>query len=229
MGRVKVLIVDDDSKLRETLGRGLEEQGATCHGAASADEADGLLREASLGPFDVILLDVMMPGRSGWDLLRDLRARGDDTPVIFLTARHELEERVRGLELGADDYVLKPFEFRELTARVEAVLRRRSALPAMEVGELRVDLARHLIELAGSRVETSSREFDFLRTLAQKPGRTYTRKELLHEVWGIDFDPGTNVVDVLVARLRRKLERGGRPRLIETVIGEGYRLGNGSQ
>lgn len=218
---MRVLIVDDDPKFRATIHRGLDEHGITCHEAGSVDEAEAAF-EAGLVP-DLVLLDVMMPDRTGWELLESFRAAGREVPVIFLTARHEVEERVRGLELGADDYVIKPFAFGELLARIQAVLRRRNTLPVLEVGDLRLDLAGRVVERGGKRVEMSAREFDFLRTLAENPGVTFTRKELLSRVWGIEFDPGTNVVDVLVARLRRKLAPTGGS-LIETVVGEGYRL-----
>lgn len=218
---MRVLIVDDDPKFRATIHRGLDENGITCHEAGSVDEAEAVLR-SGLVP-DLILLDVMMPDRQGWELLTTIRDEEREVPVIFLTARHEVEERVRGLELGADDYVIKPFAFSELLARIQAVIRRRNTLPVLEVGDLRLDLAGRLVERGGKRIEMSAREFDFLRTLAEKPGVTHSRKELLSQVWGIEFDPGTNVVDVLVARLRRKLAPTGGS-LIDTVVGEGYRL-----
>lgn len=219
---MKILIVDDDPKFRRYIRLGLEEQGIECAEAESAEDGDAVLG-AQGAHFDVMLLDVMMAGRSGWELLAAMRERGDATPVIFLTARHEVSERVKGLSLGADDYILKPFDFSELMARIQAVLRRRRAMPVIEVGDLRMDLGRRFVERAGERIEMSPREFDFLLALAQRPGETLTRAELLRQIWNIDFDPGTNVVDVLVARLRRRLDRHG-PRLIETVVSKGYRL-----
>ena len=219
---MRVLVVDDDPKLRGTIRRGLEESGMECAAVQDADEAAQVL--ASGSTYDVLLLDVMLPGRSGWDLLDDLRRSGDETPVIFVTARHEVEERVKGLRLGADDYVVKPFELRELLARIEAVVRRRRSFPVFEAGELRIDLGRRVIERAGARVETSPREFAVLQALVEARGRTLSRAELLERVWGIAFDTGTNVVDVVVARLRRKLG-GSAQRAIETVVGEGYRFG----
>lgn len=220
----RVLVIDDDPKLRGYIRQGLEESGVACRTAASAEEAARELAE-SPGAFDLFLLDVMMPGRSGWEMLAELRAGGDQTPVIFLTARQGVEDRVRGLQLGADDYVIKPFELRELLARMEAVHRRRRPLSVLEVADLRIDLARRVVERGGERIEMSPREFDLLHALARAPGRVMSRAELLKEAWGIDFDPGTNLVDVQVARLRRKLHRAGPP-VIHTVIGEGYRLGD---
>ncbi len=219
----KLLIVDDDPKLRAFLRAGLEESGYMCEAAKNAEEALGAIERVGRERFDLILLDVMMPGRSGWDLLQELREAGDRTPVIFLTARHEVSERVKGLRLGADDYVIKPFEFGELLARIETSLRRRAELTTIQVGDLHMDLAHRVVNRAGDRVELSPKEFEVLHVLAENASRVVSRTELLHTVWGIDFDPGTNLVDVQVANLRRKFDRTG-PALIETVIGEGYRL-----
>ena len=218
---MKLLVVDDDPKLRGYMERGLSDSGIECATAGDADEAAVLLEER--GPFDAILLDVMMPGRDGWEFLEELRRGGDETPVLFLTARHAVEERVKGLRLGADDYIIKPFELRELLARVEAVTRRRDAVPCLEVADLRIDRAHRVVERGGLRVETSPREFEVLQALAEARGGVLSRAELLRRVWGITFDPETNVVDVAVARLRRKLGPAGRAR-IETVVGRGYRL-----
>jgi DNA-binding response OmpR family regulator len=171
----------------------------------------------------MILLDVMMPVKDGWEFLHDLREKGRETPVIFVTARDAVEERVKGLRLGADDYIIKPFAFDELLARIDAVIRRRSALAPMSYGDLELDLARRAVKRGGEQVELSPREFDLLRTLMANHDKVLTRAKLLHEVWGIDFDPETNVVDVHVARLRRKVDRRGPP-LIQTVRGEGYML-----
>jgi two-component system copper resistance phosphate regulon response regulator CusR len=171
----------------------------------------------------VALLDVMMGGRSGWELLEEMRARGHDMPVLFVTAKHAVDDRVRGLRLGADDYVLKPFEFEELIARIEAVLRRRRALPVLEAHDVRIDLAHRTVERDGRRVDLSPKEFDLLLALVEAQGRVLSRAELLKRVWGIEFDPQTNVVDTAVARLRKRLDRGVEP-LILTVVGEGYRI-----
>jgi DNA-binding response OmpR family regulator len=220
---VKVLIVDDDPKLRGFVSQGLAAHGIESLSAESGEEASRLLDEAGPAVPDLILLDVMMPGQSGLEFLGELRARGSDVPVIFVTARRAVEDRVTGLRTGADDYILKPFEFDELLARIEAVVRRRQTLPVFRVGDLRVDVAKRVVERDGERVELSPKEFDLLRTLAEAKGRVVSRSELLRVVWGIHFDPETNVVDALVARLRRRLERTGTP-VVETVIGQGYRI-----
>ncbi len=220
-----VLVVDDDVKYLEYIARGLQESGLGCRAAQSGEQALGLLQEAGDdAPFDLILLDVMMPGMSGWQFLERIRDEGHDTPVVFLTARHEIDERVKGLELGADDYVIKPFAFRELLARISAVLRRHQPPSILEGEGLQLDLSRRTVEHGGRTLELSPKEVDLLRVLLQARGRVCTRQELLRTVWGIEFDPGTNVVDAQVARLRRKLERLGQG-WIETVVGQGYRLG----
>lgn len=219
---MKALIVDDDPKLRGFLKQGLTESGIECEDRADAESALTALVERP-HEFDLVLLDVMLPGRSGWSLLEELRERGLGTPVIFLTARQAVEERVKGLHLGADDYIIKPFELSELLARIDAVMRRREATDRVRIGDIAIDPIGRWIEHGNERIEMSPREFDLLRTLATRPGRTFTRTELLERVWGIEFDPGTNVVDVQIARLRRRLGGVRRPR-IETVIGQGYRL-----
>jgi two-component system copper resistance phosphate regulon response regulator CusR len=220
---MRVLVVDDDPKLRSYVSAGLRESGMQCEAAADAREALEILDRTRAEPFDVILLDVMMPGRDGWELLHDLREAGRETPVMFVTARDAVEERVKGLQLGADDYIIKPFAFDELLARIQAVVRRRQAMGPVEYSDLRIDLARRAVWRSGKPIDLSPREFDLLRVLLARRERVVSRPELLHEVWGIDFDPGTNVVDVHVARLRRKLERQGPP-LVRTVRGEGYML-----
>ena len=219
---LRVYVVDDDEKLRTTLRKGLEESGHTCESAGDGVRGlEHLLENGS--EYDVVLLDVMMPGLDGWELLSRLRAGGIDTPVVFLTAKGELDERVKGLELGAADYLPKPFAFVELLARLNAVVRNRRTLPSVKVGDLVLDLATRTVQLGDRRIEVSPKEFELLATLASEPGRAFSRQELLERVWRMNFDPGTNVVQVQVARLRRKLEGPGTAP-IETVVGKGYRL-----
>ncbi len=220
---MKILIVDDDPKLRGFVAKGLETHGIDSVSASDGAEALAVLERSISDRPDLILLDVMMPGKSGMEFLDELRRRGHDLPVIFVTARRGVEDRVKGLRIGADDYVLKPFEFDELLARIEAVIRRRQSVPVFEFGDVRIDVARRIVERAGQRIDLSPKEFDLLRTLAEARGRVVSRTELLKVVWGINFDPETNVVDALVARLRRRIDRGGSS-LIDTVIGQGYRL-----
>jgi len=223
---MKVLIIDDDPGVRRYIQRTLENAGIESVAAAGTSEGREQLSRGQ-GTIDVILLDISMPEQSGWEFLEELRAGGDEIPVIFLTAHHTVEERVRGLRMGADDYVLKPFEGPELIARLEAVVRRRESLPVFTLGDLRIDLARRLVERGGERIEVSPREFDVLGELVQARGQVLSKSELLRRVWGMDFDPGTKVVEVQVARLRRKLGRN-EPALIETVVGKGYRVATGN-
>jgi two-component system copper resistance phosphate regulon response regulator CusR len=216
----RILLVDDNpDDVRLVLG-GLVEAGFDCTTATTAREArERLERQA----FDLVVLDVLLPDGRGWDLLCEMRAQGLALPVIFASALDGVAERVRGLELGADDFVAKPFDTKELAARIQAVLRRRAEVPSIAVGDLLLDVTRRRARCDGRWVELSPREFDLLLHLARRPGEALSRGELLERVWGIAFDPGTNVVDVQVRRLRRKLGLLG-PQRIETVIGVGYRL-----
>ena len=222
----KLLIVDDDPKFRDYVARGLADSGVESASAADGEAALAAVLGATgkgAAAFDLILLDVMMPGQSGWDFLTELRGRGVDTPVIFVTARDAVDERIKGLGLGADDYIIKPFAFAELLARIDAVLRRGQRAATLSVGDLRIDLHERRVHRGERWIELSTREFDLLRALAEARGAVCSRPELLERVWGITFDPETNTVDVNVARLRRKLGKDG-AELIQTVVGQGYRL-----
>ena len=220
---MRLLVVDDDPKFRSYVSTGLAESGIDSVTAGDPAAALEVLRTDKHG-FDLILLDVMMPVKTGWDLLTELRQEGRETPVIFVTARDTVEERIKGLKLGADDYVIKPFAFSELLARIEVAVRRRKALPPIEAFDLRLDLVRRQVTRGGKALDLSPREFDLLLALVRAGGEVLSRSDLLRNVWGIEFDPGTNVVDVHIGRLRRKLDRQGSA-LIQTVRGEGYRLG----
>ncbi|MBM3989980.1 MAG: response regulator transcription factor [Planctomycetes bacterium] len=219
---MKILIVDDDPKLRAFVSKGLDTLGHTTSAAGSGLEARNRLAAQDVAP-DLILLDVMMPGGDGMSFLEELRRCGTETPVIFVSAARGVEDRVRGLRLGADDFLVKPFQFDELLARIEAVARRRARPLYYEVGELRLSPLHRSVDRAGERIDLSPKEFDLLRTLVEARGRTLSRVDLLRIVWGMHFDPRTNVVDALVARLRRRLDRGEES-VIETVFGEGYRV-----
>ena len=217
---MRILVVEDDPRTRTLLTSGLTESGHACAEAANGEEALALLaREKS--HFDLVLLDVMMPVCDGWRTLERLRARRDRTPVVMLTARHEVDERVQGLKLGADDYLIKPFAWAELLARIEAVGRRTRNV--LECGELDIDLERRFVRMGSQRIELSPREFALLACLAREPGRLFTRKQLLSEVWGIEFEPGTNMLDVTVSRLRRRL-KCARNLAFQAVPGQGYVL-----
>jgi len=217
---LRILIVEDDPQTRSLLALGLQESGYTCD--TVADGAEGLAQlESRQVRFDLILLDLMMPVCDGWQFLEALRSRGDRTPVVVLTARHEVDERVRGLHLGADDYVIKPFAFSELLARIRAIGRRTTS--RMMVGDLCLDLDGRFAECAGRRLEMSPKEFGVLLHLARHPGFWFSRRDILQHVWGVDFDPGTNIVDVTIGRLRRRIA-GSAGVTIETSRGQGYSL-----
>jgi len=217
----RLLLVDDDPTLRTHVRIGMQARGYSCETAADAGETRERLREG--GPFDLLLLDVTMPGESGWDLLASIRAGGDQTPVIFLTGSHTTSDRVRGLRLGADDYVVKPFEFEELVARVEAILRRHRPPVLYDLGGVRIDLTARRVLRNGRDLELSQREFGLLEALVLADGAVLSRSELLARVWDMHTDTGTNVVDVVVMRVRKKLDLGG-GHAIQTVVGEGYRI-----
>jgi DNA-binding response OmpR family regulator len=221
---MRILVVDDDPKLREYVSAGLRDSGIEADTAESGESALEILRGGGKA-FDLILLDVMLPVKSGWDLLMELREEGRETPVIFVTARDAVDERVKGLRLGADDYIIKPFAFSELVARIEVVIRRRRSLAPIEIRDLKLDLAKRVAFRGGHRIDLSPREFDLLLALVRADGGVVTRATLLRDVWGFLREPETNLIDVHVGRLRRKLDRYGRP-LIATVRGEGYRLAN---
>lgn len=220
---VRVLIVDDEPDVCQYLSALLTSAGVESVLAHDGAQAIKLIGEHQQGYFGLVLLDITMPGTNGWDLLTSLREAGDEVPVIFVSGLDSAEQRARGLRLGADDFVVKPFAFDELLARMEAVLRRRRSLAPLCIGELMLDLRRRKTERCGNSVDLSPREFDLLLALAQSPGATYTRAQLLYDVWDMDSDPGTNLLDVHLGRLRKKLDRYGRP-AIQTVRGGGYRL-----
>jgi two-component system alkaline phosphatase synthesis response regulator PhoP len=222
----KVLLVEDEPGLVLTLTDRLSREGYSVE--ASADGESGLERAAS-GGFDLVLLDVMLPRMNGFDVLRELRRRGHETPVIVLTARGQVIDKVVGLKLGADDYVTKPFEMAELLARVEAKLRRAPApsrpLDGYQFGNVRIDFRKAEVTKDGQLIELSAREFQLLRYFVEHRGDTLTREELLNEVWGYNAMPSTRTVDVHVAWLRQKIEPTPKhPQYILTVHGMGYKF-----
>lgn len=220
----RILLVEDEPGLRVTLGDRLQREGYEV--AASADGEDGL-RRATHEPFDLLVLDVMLPGRNGLELCRELRRRGSDLPVLMLTARGQLADRVAGLKLGADDYLTKPFEMAELLARVESCLRRRPlpSLAAYGFGAVEVDFRKAEVRRDGVAVALAAKEFLLLRYFVEHRGELLTRNELLDGVWGVDSMPLTRTVDVHVAWLRKKLEPEPRhPRFIVTVHKLGYKF-----
>jgi two-component system copper resistance phosphate regulon response regulator CusR len=220
---MKVLIIEDERKTAAYLRKGLTENGFVVD--VAADGAGGLL-QATTGAFDLIVLDVMLPGQDGWSVLRALRQAGAQTPVLFLTARDAVEDRVKGLDLGADDYLVKPFAFSELLARVRTVLRRGPARQpeTLQVGDLEMDLIRHRATRAGQRLDLTPKEFGLLSLLARRKGEVLTRTLIAEQVWDVTFDADSNVVDVHVRRLRAKVDEPFDRKLIHTVRGVGYVL-----
>jgi DNA-binding response OmpR family regulator len=218
-----VLLVDDDAAIRRSVAEGLELEGFEVVLASGGRAA--LAAVETVNPA-VVVLDLAMPDLDGLDVLRRLRGNGQDLPVCILSARDEVDDRVRGLEAGADDYVVKPFALEEVAARLHALLRRRPVTPSgrLEVGDLVVDVSAAHATRDGRDLELTRRELELLALFARRPGEILTRRDMHEEVWGYTFDPGTNVADVFVGYLRRKLEAGGEPRILHTVRGVGFML-----
>ncbi len=220
---MKILVVEDEEKTAAYLRKGLTEQGFVVDVCEQGD--DGLFT-ARIAGYDLIILDVMLPERDGWFVLTELRRTGNTTPVLFLTARDTVQDRVKGLELGADDYLVKPFAFSELLARIRNILRRNpSRIPdALQVADLEIDFIRHKASRAGQRLELTPKEFALLSLLARRQGEVLTRTLIAEQVWDMNFDSDTNVVDVHVRRLRSKADDPFDKKLIHTVRGVGYVL-----
>lgn len=221
---MRILLVEDDRNLAEIIRCGLEEQEIRVRVAHAAD--DGRM-QAVLGEFDVIVLDVMLPGGSGFDLCSALRKREITTPILMLTARTSVDDRVTGLDSGADDYLAKPFAFKELVARLRALARRREALvpSVIRVADLEVTLETQRVTRAGKAIELTAKEFGLLEFLVLHPGQVVDRASITSHVWDENHDPFTNVLEVLVRRLRRKIDDNFEPKLLQTIRGAGYRLG----
>jgi two-component system copper resistance phosphate regulon response regulator CusR len=217
---MKLLIVEDDQRAAESLAQGLREAGHEVE--ASANGADGLARAVS-GRYDLVMLDIMLPVLDGWSVLESLR-QSRSTPVIMVTARDRVADKVRALRSGADDYLVKPFAFAELLARIESILRRGRPddMAVLQIADLRLDPVARQAERASRRVPLTQKEFALLHLFMQRRGETLTRPVIAAEVWGIHFATDTNAVDVAVRRLRGKIDDGFEPRLIHTQRGSGY-------
>lgn len=220
---MRILVVEDERKAADYLHKGLTESGYVVDLAHQGDDG---LHLALSEYYDLIILDVMLPGRDGWSILQSLRRAGRETPVLFLTARDSVGDRVQGLELGADDYLVKPFAFSELLARVRSILRRGpTRQPEMvRVHDLELDLLRHRAARAGQRLDLTPKEFALLSLLARRKGEVLSRTLISELVWEMHFDSDTNVVDVAVRRLRAKVDDAFPQKLIRTVRGVGYVL-----
>ncbi|MDF5720010.1 MAG: response regulator transcription factor [Rhizonema sp. PD37] len=220
---MNVLFVEDEAKIANFVRSGLKEQGFVVDYCDNGDE--GYLRALD-NEYDAIVLDIMVPGKDGLSILKQLRLSGRNAPVILLTARNELDDRLTGLNLGADDYIAKPFFVEELAARIHAVVRRgvgdRQNL--LSVGPLKLDRITREVTCAQKVIELTSREFNLLEYLMRSPGRVFTRTQILEHVWGYDFNPNTNVVDVCIQRIRKKIDPINEADWIESIRGVGYRF-----
>jgi two-component system copper resistance phosphate regulon response regulator CusR len=223
MNTMKILVVEDEKKSALYLDKGLRESGYVVDVAENGETG---LQMAKSGDYDLIILDVMLPGRDGWSVMSELRKAGKQTPVLFLTARDTVDDRVKGLELGADDYLVKPFAFSELLARVRSVLRRgpQRQPELVKVGDLEIDLFKQRAARSGKKLDLTPKEFSLLSLLARRSGEVLSRTLIAEQVWDMNFDSDTNVVDVHVRRLRSKLDDPYDRKLIHTVRGVGYVL-----
>lgn len=224
---MRILVVEDDKKVASFLEKGLREEGYAVD--VAHDGADGLVK-AHVHPYDLLLLDVMLPGKSGLEIVRDLRSREKTVPVLVLTARDDRQDVVMGLDAGADDYLTKPFGFDELLARIRALLRRGGASrpDRLLYDDVELDRMTHTAGRSGNRLDLTPKEFQLLEFFLLNPERVVRRTELLEKVWDLRFDPMSNVVDVHVGHLRRKLRDAGDDPLLHTVRGVGYLFQKGS-
>jgi two-component system OmpR family response regulator len=221
---MRILIVEDDLEAADAMERGLTEAGNECARAADGEEGLAAARD---GEFDVMIVDRMMPKMNGVQLIETIRREGDQTPVLFLSALGEVGDRVEGLKAGGDDYLVKPYAFAELIARVEALARRRetgSVHTMLRVGELEMDLIGRTVCRQGKEIDLQPREFQLLEFMMRHAGQSVTRTMLLEKVWEYHFDPQTNVIDVHISRLRSKIDKGFDRPMLQTVRGAGYRL-----
>ena len=220
---MRILIVEDESQAAAILAMGLREQGYQPEIAGDGERALTLVQNNA---YDLVILDVILPGRNGFSVCRELRHAGYDMPILMLTARDAVHDRVTGIDQGADDYIVKPFEYRELLARVRALLRRSDApyREEIRVGDLRIDRLARKVERGGAAIDLSPKEYAFLEYMALRAGELVTRNDLSEHVWDEDYNAFTNLVEVYILRLRRKIDSGRALKLIRTRRGEGYVL-----
>ena len=220
---MRILVVEDDSRIARFVSKGLQEQ---AYAVDVADNGDEALYKAAINDYDAVVLDVMIPGRDGFEVCRELRASGSIVPVIMLTARDEVKDRITGLDSGADDYLTKPFEVAELLARLRAVLRRGHVLrpPTIEIADLIIDTGGRTVTRSGRDIALTAKEYALLEYLARESGRVVSRSEIAEHVWDETYDPASNLIDVHINRLRRKIEDGFKTVLIHTRRGAGYVL-----
>ena len=220
---MRILVVEDEPRMASVIARGLREQSYAVD--VAQDGGDGLY-QCSINDYDLIVLDVLLPQRDGFQVCRELRARGTATPVLMLTARAAVDDRITGFEAGADDYLTKPFSFRELLARIHALLRRDSHLlpDEIEIGDLIINSSSHRVSRAGSSIQLTAKEYALLEYLARRVGQLVSRADIAAHVWDNDFDPFSNTIEVYMNRLRKKIDDGHLTKLLHTRRGEGYIL-----
>ena len=220
---MRILLVEDEPSAARILAKGLRERGYAVDLSGDGEDAG---YKASVNEYDLVILDIMLPRRNGFEVCRDLRAGGAQMPILMLTARDAIEDRISGLDCGADDYLTKPFDYRELLARIRALLRRGPVkhMDAIEVGDLTVNLQKRRVTRAGQSVQLTAKEYALLEYLARRSGELVTRAEISEHVWDETFDPFSNLIEVYVQRLRHKIDAGHMLKLIHTRRGEGYVL-----
>jgi two-component system, OmpR family, copper resistance phosphate regulon response regulator CusR len=225
---MRILLVEDEADAAHLLAKGLREQTFAVDIASEGAEA---VHMASLNNYDLIILDVMLPVKDGFEACRELRAAGSSVPVLMLTARDGVRDRIEGLDSGADDYLIKPFDFHELMARVRALLRRGPSLrpETIETDDLKIDTSSHSVQRGGQSIKLTAKEYALLEYLARRAGQLVSRPEIAEHVWDETFDPFSNLIEVYIQRLRRKVDEGREPKLIRTLRGEGYMLVAGNE
>jgi two-component system copper resistance phosphate regulon response regulator CusR len=220
---MRILLVEDEPRMANVIAKGLRENS---YAVDVADDGEAALYQAAINDYDLILLDVLLPKRDGFEVCRELRTRGDSTPVLMLTARAEIDDRLNGFDAGADDYLTKPFSFRELLARVRALLRRDSQIrpDVFQLHDLTIDSASHRVFRASREIELTAKEYALLEFLARRAGQLVSRTEIAAHVWDDSFDPFSNTIEVYMNRLRKKIDDESPVKLLHTRRGEGYIL-----
>ena len=226
--KVRILLVEDEPDVARMLAKGLREQS---YAVDLAEDGEAAIYQAQINDYDLIILDVMLPRQDGFTVCRELRQNKSPVPVLMLTARDDVRDRIAGLDSGADDYLTKPFDFHELLARVRALLRRGHSLQpeTIEVADLKIETRSHEVRRGAARIELTTKEYALLEYLARQAGQVVSRSEIASHVWDESFDPFSNLIEVYIQRLRRKIDDGHEAKLIRTLRGEGYKLSPGNK